>query len=70
MFHRIGPDIFKRRKCGLENWSYSERLNILGLEILNRYRVIFDLILHYKHLHGLVEINNCNSVCIQQSPVI
>jgi len=52
---------------GLENVSYSERMNILGLETLNRRRVIFDLILCYKHLHGLVEINNCNFVRIYQS---
>ena len=52
---------------GLENVSYSERMNMLGLETLNRRRVIFDLILCYKHLHGLVEINNCNFVRIYQS---
>jgi len=48
---------FTRRICGLEKLSYSERLNILGLETLNGRRVIFDLILCYKYLHGLVEIN-------------
>jgi len=42
-------------------------MDILGLETLNRRRVIFDLILCYKHLHGLVEINNCNFVRIYQS---
>jgi len=47
--------------------SYSERLNILGLETLNRRCVIFDLILCYKYLHGLVEINNCNFIRIHQS---
>ena len=44
-------------------------LYLLGLETLklNRRRVIFDLILYYKYLHGLVEINNCNFIRIYQS---
>jgi len=58
---------FTRRICGLEKLSYSERLNILGLETLNGRRVIFDLILCYKYLHGLVEINYCNFIRIHQS---
>ena len=58
---------FTRRIRGLEKLSYSERLNILGLETLKRHRVIFDLILCYKYLHGLVEINNCNFLRIHQS---
>ena len=53
--------------CCEQALSYSERLNILGLETLNRRRVIFDLILCYKYLHGLVEINNCNFIRICQS---
>jgi len=61
-------DFFTRRICGLEKLSYSERLNILGLGTLNRRRVIFDLILCYKYLHGLVEINNCNFIRSYQSP--
>jgi len=60
-------NFFTRRICGLEKLSYSERLNILGLETLNGRRVIFDLILCYKYLHGLVEINNCNFIRIHQS---
>ena len=35
-------------------------MNILGLGTLNRRRVLFDLILCYKYLHGVVEINNSN----------
>jgi len=58
---------FTRKICGLENLSYSERLNILGLETLNRRRFIFNLILCYKYLHGLVETNNCNFIRIYQS---
>jgi len=48
----------------------SERLNIglLGLETLNRRHVIFDLILYYTYVHGLVEINNCNFIRIHQPP--
>ena len=52
---------------GLEKLSYSERLNILGLETLNRRRVILDLILCCKYLRGLIEINNCNFIRIHQS---
>jgi len=38
-----------------------------SIETLNRRRVICDLILCYKYLHGLVETNNCNFICIHQS---
>jgi len=58
--------LFTRRIRGLEKLSYSERLKVLGLETLNRRRVIFDLILCYKYLHGLVETNNCNFIRIYQ----
>jgi len=51
---------------GLEKLSYSERLNIHGLETLDRRRVIFDLILCYKYLHGLVNTNNCDFIRIYQ----
>ena len=48
-----------RRRCRTQGggaivlfpFSVLERLNILGLETLNRRRVIFDLILCYKYLH-------------------
>jgi len=50
-----------------KNIVYSELVSILGLETLNRRRVIFDLILCYKYLHGLVEINNCHFIRIHQS---
>jgi len=59
--------VFTIRIRGLEKLSYSERLNILGLETLNRRRVICYLILCYKYLHGLVETNNCNFIRIYQS---
>jgi len=42
-------------------------LNILGIETPHRRLVIFDFILCYKYLHGLVEINNCNFIRIHQS---
>ena len=58
---------FTRRIRGLEKFSYSERLNILGLETFNRRRVIFDFILCYKYLHGFVNTNNCNFIRICQS---
>jgi len=45
----------------------SSYVHTIGLETLNRRRVIFDLILSYKYLHGLVEINNCNFIRIHQS---
>jgi len=40
---------------------------MLTLETLSRRRVIFDLMLCYKYLHGLVEIKNCNFIRIRQS---
>jgi len=52
-------DFFMGRIGDLKNLSCTRRLNILGLETLNGRRVIFDLILCNKFLHGLAEINNC-----------
>jgi len=52
-------DFFTGRIGDLKNLSCTRRLNILGLETLNGRRVIFDLILCNKFLHGLAEINNC-----------
>jgi len=49
-----------------EKLSHSERLNIIGLQT----RVIFDLILCHKYLHGLVNTNNCNFIRICQSRTI
>jgi len=52
-------DFFTGRIGDLKNLSCTRRLNIFGLETLNGRRVIFDLILCNKFLHGLAEINNC-----------
>jgi len=51
----------------LKRFSYVQRLNILGIETVNRRSVIFDLILCYKNFHGLVEISNCNFVLLSRT---
>ena len=50
---------FTRRaylRCGLPKASYSERLKNLNLKSLKECRVIADLTLVYKILHGLISI--------------
>ena len=42
---------------GFYNFSYLQRLSALNLETLEVRRIIFDLILMYKIVHGLVDIN-------------
>jgi len=41
-------------------------LHVLGLEILERRRLIQDLILCYKYLHGLIETDSKHFLCLQQ----
>ena len=42
---------------GLWNTPYPDRLDILGLQSLECRRIIFDLILVYKIIHGLIKLN-------------
>jgi len=44
--------LFTRKLSGLSKLSYSSRLKILGLETLERRRLINDLVLYYKILKG------------------
>ena len=41
---------------------------LLGLETLEHHRLIHDLILCYKYLHGLIDTENRNFWCVQLSP--
>jgi len=59
---------FNRKLHGLSNLSYLDRLHVLGLETLKHRRLIHDLILCYKYLHGLIDTDNRNFWCVQMSP--
>ena len=48
--------VFTRKLHDLSNLSYLDRLHVLGLETLEHRRLIHDLILCYKYLHGLIDI--------------
>ena len=56
---------FTRRLHGLHQLSYKERLAVLGLETLERRRIIYDLVFCYKYLHGCVDLNIPNFLCVQ-----
>ena len=43
---------FTRKLSGLNELSYFSRLKMLGLETLEHRRLIYDLVLYYKILHG------------------
>jgi len=61
--------IFSTRKLhGLSNLSDLDRLHVLGLETLEHRRLVHDLILCYKYLHGLIDTDNRNFWCVQMSP--
>ena len=47
---------FTKKLSGLQNLTYLRRLEVLGLESLERRRLIFDLVLCYKIIHGLSNI--------------
>jgi len=59
---------FTRKLHGLRNLSYLDRLHILGLETLEHRRLIHDLILCYKYLHGLIDTDNRNFFCVHLPP--
>ena len=48
---------FTKKVFGLHDCTYSERLNILGLESLEFRRLKLDLIFMYKLIHGYFDIN-------------
>ena len=43
-------------------------MHALGLETLKHRRLIHDLILCYKYLHGLIDTDNRTFWCVQLSP--
>jgi len=47
---------FTRKLSGLNELSHFFRLKMLGLETLERRRLIYDLVLYYKILHGHCDI--------------
>jgi len=49
---------FTKRLPGLWNTTYTERLNVLGLERLDVRRLRLDLILAYKMMFGLVNLDS------------
>ena len=59
---------FTRKQHGLSNRSYPDRLHALRLETLEHRRLIHDVILCYKYLHGLIDTDNRNFWCVQLPP--
>ena len=48
---------FTKRLPGLSSFSYVDRLQILGLQTLEHRRLLGDLLMCYKIIHGLVALN-------------
>ena len=42
---------------GIKDLPYSDRLKNLGLETLERWRLVHDLVFIYKILHGLCDVS-------------
>jgi len=59
---------FTRKLRGLRNLSYLDRLHVLDLETLEHRRLVHDLILCYKYLHGLIDTDNRHFFCVQLLP--
>jgi hypothetical protein len=55
---------FTKRLAGLEKLTYRDRLHILGIETLERRRLIHDLIFCYKCLHGFIDVD-CNFLTVK-----
>ena len=51
---------FTKRLHGLNNLSYGDRLNIVGLESVELHRIHADLIISYKLLQKNIEFNVLN----------
>ena len=51
---------FTKRLFGLYDLSYADRLTVLGLRSLKYRRLVVDLHMCYKILHGLIEINSAD----------
>ena len=48
---------FTRRLPGLSGLSFAGRLNILGLQTLEHRRILADLLMCYKIIHGHIALN-------------
>ena len=48
---------FTRRLPGLLEFSYADRLKILGIQTLEHRRLLTDLVLCFKITHGLIALN-------------
>ena len=48
---------FTKRLPGLSSFSYVDRLQILGLQTLEHRRLLADLLMCYKIIHGLAALN-------------
>jgi len=59
---------FTKRLSGLRHLSYADRLQVglLSLESLEGRRVIYDLILVYKILHGLTDCTLSHNLTLQE----
>ena len=51
-FESVQRFFFTRKLSGLNELSYFSLLKMLGLETLERRRLIYDLVLYYKILNG------------------
>ena len=56
------------RRCNLNIGSYLERLNALGLNTLEYRRCKYDVILVYKIIHGLIDLNFSDFFSFSSSP--
>ena len=58
---------FTKRLPGLKNYSYGERLTLLGLQTLELRRLHIDLIMCYKIVFGLMDIRFNDFFCLSPS---
>ena len=47
---------FTKKLSGLQNLTYFQRFKVLGLESLERRRLIFDLVICCKSIHGIASV--------------
>ena len=57
---------FTKKVLGLYDCTYSERLNILGLEKLDTRRIKTDLIFIFKLIHGYFDLNMSDFITFSQ----
>ena len=62
-------DYFTKRVTSLKNYSYPERLSILGLEQPELRRLRCDLIQYYKIFNSLTSLNPAEYFTVHQPPL-